>query len=90
VDGVTVFDEGVLTAKDTDADKLIKKVERERRAVVKAEECVGCGVCTGRCSEGALRLELGRVHVVIDRCVHCGLCVEPCPAITFGDSAFDF
>jgi phosphoadenosine phosphosulfate reductase len=90
VDGVTVFDEGVLTAKDTDAEMLQKKVERVRRTVVKAEECVGCGVCTGRCSEGALRLELGRVRVDVELCVHCGRCIEPCPAITFGDSAFDF
>jgi phosphoadenosine phosphosulfate reductase len=90
VDGVTVFDEGVLTAKDTDAEMLQKKVERVRRTVVKAEECVGCGVCTGRCSEGALRLELGRVRVDVELCVHCGRCIDPCPAITFGDSAFDF
>jgi phosphoadenosine phosphosulfate reductase len=90
VDRVTVFQEGALTAKDEGADLLIKKVERVRRTVVKAEECVGCGVCTGRCSEGALRLELGRVRVDVERCVHCGRCLEPCPAITFGDSAFDF
>jgi phosphoadenosine phosphosulfate reductase len=90
VDGVTIFEEGALTAKGADPDELAKKVERVRRAVVKAEECVGCGVCTGRCSEGALKLELGRVHVDVDRCTHCGCCVEPCPAITFGDSAFDF
>lgn len=90
VDGVTVFEEGALIAKGPDPEKLKEKVERVRRTVVKAEECVGCGVCTGRCSEGALRLELGRIHVEVGRCAHCGRCVEPCPAITFGDNAFDF
>lgn len=90
VDGITVFDEGALMGKNADAEKLKEKVERVRRTVVKAEECVGCGVCTGRCSEGALRLELGRIHVEVGKCVHCGRCVEPCPAITFGDNAFDF
>lgn len=90
VDGVTVFEEGALIGKDRDAEKLKEKVERVRRSVVKAEECVGCGVCTGRCNEGALRLELGRICVEVSKCVHCGRCMDPCPAITFGDSAFDF
>jgi phosphoadenosine phosphosulfate reductase len=90
VNGITVFEEGALMGKDADTEKLREKVERVRRTVVKAEECVGCGVCTGRCSEGALRLELGRIHVEVGKCVHCGRCVEPCPAITFGDNAFDF
>jgi phosphoadenosine phosphosulfate reductase len=90
VDGVTVFDAGALMGKDQGAERLKEKVERVRRTVVKAEECVGCGVCTARCNEGALRLELGRIHIEVARCVHCGRCAEPCPAITFGDSAFDF
>lgn len=90
VDNVTIFDAGALIAKDADAEKLKEKVEGVRRTVVKAEECVGCGVCTGRCIEGALSLVLGRVHVNVASCIHCGRCMEPCPAITFGDSAFDF
>jgi phosphoadenosine phosphosulfate reductase len=90
VNDITVFDAGALIAKDADSERLREKVERVRRTVVKAEECVGCGVCTGRCIEGALSLEQGRVHVDVVACVHCGRCLEPCPAITFGDSAFDF
>ncbi len=90
VDNVTIFDAGALSAKDADADRLKEKVERVRRTVVKAEECVGCGVCTGRCIEGALSLVLGRVQVDVASCIHCRRCMEPCPAITFGDSAFDF
>jgi len=90
VDNVTIFDAGALIAKDADAEKLKEKVEGVRRTVVKAEECVGCGVCTGRCIEGALSLVLDRVHVNVASCIHCGRCMEPCPAITFGDSAFDF
>ena len=31
--------------------------------MVKAEECVGCGVCVARCKEGALMLDRDRVHV---------------------------
>jgi phosphoadenosine phosphosulfate reductase len=89
VGNVTLFEEGALIAKDKDQDGLLKKVERVRRAVVKAEECVGCGVCVGRCNEGALTLEQGKVLIDDASCVHCGKCMEPCPAISFGDSEFE-
>ena len=90
VGNVTVFREGALIAKGADQEKIRGEVERVRRAVVKAEECVGCGVCIARCKEGALLLMQGKVRVEAVRCVHCGECMEPCPAISFGDAAFDY
>jgi phosphoadenosine phosphosulfate reductase len=90
IDGVTVFDEGALIAKGGDQKAIREKVERVRRVVVKAEECVGCGVCIARCKEGALLLEQDRVHVLTVKCIHCGGCMEPCPAVSFGDTTFDF
>jgi len=87
---VTIFKEGALIAKGEDQEKIKKDVERVRRAVVKAEECVGCGVCIARCKEGALSLMQGKVRVEATRCIHCGNCFEPCPAISFGDAAYDF
>ena len=91
VDDITIFEEGALVARGPDAKGLKEKVEKIRRAVVKAEECVGCGVCIARCCEGALRIELGKIVIDDTACVHCGHCAEPCPAVTFGDSTvFDF
>ena len=90
IDGVTLFDEGALVAKGNDQKAIREKVERVRRAVVKAEECVGCGVCVARCKEGALLLEQNKVHVIALKCIHCGGCMEPCPAVSFGDTTFDF
>jgi len=90
VGNVTVFREGAVIAKGADREKIRKDLEKVRRAVVKAEECVGCGVCIARCKEGALLLRHGRVRVSAERCIHCGECFEPCPAISFGDAAFDF
>jgi len=90
VGNVTLFREGALIAKGPDQEEIRKNVERVRRAVVKAEECVGCGVCIARCKEGALVLMQGKVRVEAALCIHCGKCMEPCPAISFGDAAFDF
>ncbi len=86
---VTIFDSGALIAKGKNEKEIKENIERVRRAVVKAEECVCCGICVARCSEGALRLTTDRIQIEIERCVHCGHCFEPCPAITFGDNAFD-
>jgi phosphoadenosine phosphosulfate reductase len=86
---VRIFEEGALVAKGPVPDQIRKNVEKVRRAVVKAEECVGCGVCIARCHEGALEMERDRVHVVAAKCIHCGRCTEPCPAISFGDTAFE-
>jgi len=87
--GVRVFEEGAIIAKGSDTVQIRKNVERVRRTVVKAEECVGCGVCIARCDEGALTLNEDRLHIAAEKCVHCGRCAEPCPAISFGDSAFE-
>ena len=89
VEDVRVFQDGILVAKGKTPEMIKKNVERVRRAMVKAEECVGCGVCIARCNEGALTLEQGRIQVFVERCVHCGGCIEPCPAISFGEAAFE-
>ncbi|MEM0448660.1 MAG: phosphoadenosine phosphosulfate reductase family protein [Methanomassiliicoccales archaeon] len=86
---VRIFEEGAMVAKGPSPDQIRKNVERVRRAVVKAEECVGCGVCIARCREGALEMDRDRVRLDADKCVHCGLCMEPCPALSFGDTAFE-
>jgi phosphoadenosine phosphosulfate reductase len=86
---VRVFEEGAIVAKGRDQEEIRRNMEKVRRALVKAEECVGCGVCIARCNEGALTLEAGKLRVSKTRCIHCGRCVEPCPALSFGDSAFD-
>jgi phosphoadenosine phosphosulfate reductase len=90
VSDIRVFREGVLIAKGGDPQKLKDKIEKVRRAVVKAMECVGCGVCVARCDQGALMLQKDRIRVITTKCKHCGRCIEPCPAVSFGDSAFEF
>jgi phosphoadenosine phosphosulfate reductase len=86
---VRIFDNGAVIAKGRDPNQIRKNVEKVRRAVVKAEECVGCGVCIARCDEGALTMERNKVLVMIAKCIHCGRCTEPCPAISFGDASFE-
>ncbi|HNS50933.1 MAG TPA: 4Fe-4S binding protein [Anaerolineae bacterium] len=48
-------------------------------AVVNAETCEGCGICTARCQMDAIRLDGKRAVVDPGRCLGCGLCVTTCP-----------
>ncbi|MGC8715659.1 MAG: phosphoadenosine phosphosulfate reductase family protein [Thermoplasmata archaeon] len=51
--------------------------------IYESEECVGCGICTGRCDKDALYLENGKVWINEERCIHCTKCIGPCPAYAF-------
>ncbi len=90
VNDVRIFDTGALIAKGPDQIKIRKETENIRKAIIKAEECIGCGVCLGKCGNRAISIENEKIKIEESSCLHCGLCLEPCPAITFGNSIFDF
>ena len=50
------------------------------RPVVDDDQCVRCGVCSGICSQQAIRAdEDGRLRIQRERCILCMCCVESCP-----------
>ena len=52
-----------------------------RRANVKTDSCVACGVCVKECPKTAISIYKGNYAVVdIDSCVGCGICERNCPA----------
>ena len=55
-----------------------------RRAVVRQDDCVGCGACLARCRFDAVRMtgtEAGEATFAVDpiACEGCGVCVHLCP-----------
>lgn len=54
------------------------------RAVLRANMCTSCGICTRVCPEGAIRLEDGPL-VDEDLCTKCGKCSESCVVAHYFD-----
>jgi len=85
MDAIDVFPEGAIMVRGKDGAELKVRVEAVRRAIVRAMDCVGCGVCLGRCPKGAIALNDGKAIVKVELCVSCGLCGEKCPVVDFVD-----
>jgi phosphoadenosine phosphosulfate reductase len=89
VDGIS-FEDGRVIIRGRDERDIRTKSQELLKIVRKADGCVGCGVCLGKCKKGALHLDGGRLRIEEEHCVHCGECIEPCPALSFTDVDFEF
>ena len=81
--GVEAHRDGTMVARAEDGKAAKDLLERARQLVVRAELCVGCGVCVPRCPAGALSIEDMRVVLDGGECVHCGSCFGPCAVVDF-------
>lgn len=86
--GVTVFREGPVMVRAKDEQELRAKASNLRELVLRAMNCVGCGICIGRCPSGAMSLD-GRVWIDPGMCTHCGSCLGPCPVVAFREDQLD-
>ena len=60
------------------ADAEAALAKKKRRLIIE-DYCLGCGACSRRCRQGALKTEDGVTVCDHERCVLCGYCVPVCP-----------
>ena len=89
VRSLTVFREGPVMIKAPDEETLKRRGSQLREVVLRAVNCAGCGICVGRCKNGALILD-GQASIIPEKCDHCGECLGPCPAVKFREDELDF
>jgi phosphoadenosine phosphosulfate reductase len=76
--------DGTVLLRADNEERLKARVERLKEAVLRSEECSGCGSCTGRCKTGAASVVKGRMAIDEAKCTQCGDCLKgPCPATTY-------
>lgn len=89
---IDIFPEGAIVVKGKSQKEIKNRVSKTNAVVFRALECLGCGICIGRCENEALILDkstnLEQVKIIEDRCTHCGECLGPCPVVNFNESQF--
>ncbi|MGQ9582855.1 MAG: phosphoadenosine phosphosulfate reductase domain-containing protein [Thermoplasmatota archaeon] len=84
-DWAEVCPDGSVVLRAQSREGLGRRAELLREAVLRAEECAGCGICAGRCGERALTIVEGRAVIDAGRCTSCGACLRgPCPVTAYG------
>ncbi len=79
----TIYAAGSIIAKASVERDAKHHIDQAFQCIVRAEQCVGCGLCAARCEPGALYMEDGRVHIHEDECIFCRRCFGPCPSVDF-------
>jgi len=89
VDNLTFYGAGVMISKAYVERDARARIDEAFQLVVRAEQCIGCGLCAARCTPKALYMKDGKVEINEDECIFCKDCFGPCPAVKFGSDAAD-
>ncbi len=79
----TLYAEGSIISKSGSELDARRTIDHIFQLIMRAEQCVGCGLCAARCRPGALYMEDGKVHIHEDECIFCRECFGPCPSVNF-------
>ncbi len=89
-DYITIYREGSIICKAHVENDARNHVNETFQVIVRAEQCVGCGLCAARCTPKALYMENGQVKINEDDCIFCRDCFGPCPSVNFARDNGEF
>ena len=88
-DHLTFYGAGSIISKANIERDARARIDEAFQLIVRAEQCIGCGLCVARCTPHALYMKDGKVEIHEDECIFCKDCFGPCPAVKFGADATD-
>lgn len=62
--------------------EVIESINMFVYAVLRSIDCIGCGLCVGKCKENAIRIERGKLEIDKQLCNQCKQCFDVCPIVT--------
>ncbi len=89
-DYTTIYREGSIICKANIKNDASAHMDEAFQVIMRAEQCVGCGLCAARCEQGALYMEDGKVKIKEDECIFCKDCFGPCPSVNFARGSEEF
>ena len=88
-DHITIYGAGSIISKSSAERDARQNTDKAFQLIIRAEQCIGCGLCAARCTPGALYMKDGRVEIREGECIFCRCCFGPCPAVKFGPDVAD-
>jgi phosphoadenosine phosphosulfate reductase len=82
-DHATLFDNGSLSVRGKNKKQIERILKEVHKILIRANDCVECGICIARCNTGALQIKNVALDLDVDLCNHCGDCLGPCTVIDF-------
>ncbi len=82
-DKIDVYSEGGIVVKGKNEVEIKKRLKKVHSIILRAMECIGCGICINRCNNNSLFLDTSKepfkIALLAEHCQHCGKCLGPCP-----------
>jgi len=82
---ITIFSDGSLNIRsyNHDESELINDLKKIVPFILKAQKCIGCGLCIELCTSQAIYLKDEKAWMVAENCTKCLECIKKCPILKF-------
>ena len=82
---INLFSDGSINIRIYDGEEstLIDILEKIFPLILKAQKCIGCGICVEQCPSKAIQIQDQQAWIDVDKCNKCLNCLKKCPILDF-------